>query len=118
MNTALAVVTDTQELKPVRVNIWREWPLTEDMIFRGQDEAGRSGWFLRLTVTGLYPRRVGPYRTMDQALEVLEEFLCQVQIEPLCHLENDQTVMQAYVIEGVPTLKNLECNDGEPTTGR
>ncbi len=38
--------------------IWRERTLTEEEVFHGTDEAGRTGWFLRLSVTGLYPRRL------------------------------------------------------------
>ena len=105
MGNALTVVKETQDMKPARrAKIWREHPVTEDVIFKGTDESGRSGWFLRLTVTGLYPRRVGPYRTKEQAIEVLEEFIAGVQVEALCALENDQTVHQAYVIEGWPQL--------------
>jgi hypothetical protein len=105
MSNALALVNDAKKIKPARqVKIWREHPVTEDVIFKGTDESGRSGWFLRLMVTGLYPRRVGPYRTKEQAIEVLEEFIASVQVETLCDLENDQTVNQAYVVEGVPRL--------------
>ena len=105
MGTPLAVVNETQEMKPARRGkIWRERPVTDDVIFKATDECGRSGWFLRLTVSGLYPRRVGPYRTKDQALTVLEEFLAKVQLEPLLDVENDTMVPQAYVVEGVPQL--------------
>jgi hypothetical protein len=105
MSKALTLVSESKETKPARKEkIWRERPITDDLLFQGTDECGRSGWFLRLTVSGLYPRRVGPYRTKDHALEVLEEFVAGVDVQVLCDLENDQTIQQAFVIEGVPRL--------------
>lgn len=106
MNTLHAVGNETQKLKSVRGKIWRERPVTEDVLFKGADECGRSGWFLRVTVSGLYPRRVGPYRTKGQAVKVLEEFIAKVKMEALCDLENDQQAAtnQAYVVEEVPPL--------------
>jgi hypothetical protein len=62
MDTPLTLVmpsTTEPEPKPI-VRTWRELPVTEDMLFRGTDERGRSGWFVRLTVGGMFPRRVGP----------------------------------------------------------
>ena len=73
-------------------------------MFRGKDECGRTGWFVRLTVSGLYPRRVGPYPTKTAALDVLEEFLADVIVEPFTNLANDSMTTRAYVVEGVPTL--------------
>ena len=105
MDTPLALVTESTEIKPAqRVKIWRERPVTADVIFRGTDDCGRSGWFLRLTVSGLYPRRVGPYRTKDQALNVLEDFLGEVEMELYCNLHNEMGDTQVYVVEGVPPL--------------
>jgi len=105
MSKALTLVSESKAMKAApKVRIWRERPVTGDVIFRGTDESGRSGWFLRLTVSGLYPRRVGPYRTKDHALEVLEEFIAGVDVHALCDLENDKTATQAYVVEGVPRL--------------
>jgi len=90
MGEPLTLVNETKKTKLVRrARIWRERPITDEDIFYGTDECGRSGWFLRLTVTGLYPRRVGPYRTERQAIEVLEEFLADLEVEPLCELSND-----------------------------
>jgi hypothetical protein len=105
MNNTLTLVSESKETKPAeKGRTWRERPITDDLIFRGTDECGRSGWFLRLTVSGLYPRRVGPYRTKDHALEVLEEFIARVEVEALCDIDNDKTVQQACVVEGVPLL--------------
>ena len=38
----------------------RERPISEEWLFQGKDELGREGWFLRIEVTGLWPRRVWP----------------------------------------------------------
>jgi len=105
MSKALSLVSEPKAMNPARsMKIWRERPITEDLLFQGTDECGRSGWFLRLTVSGLYPRRVGPYRTKDHALKVLEEFIATVEVEALVNIENDKTYTQAYVVEGVPLL--------------
>ena len=105
MGTPLAVVNKSQEMKPARrIKIWRERPVTDDVMFKGTDECGRSGWFLRLTVSGLYPRRVGPYRTKDQALEAFENFITEVELELFCNLHNEMRETQAYVVECVPPL--------------
>jgi hypothetical protein len=105
MDTPLALVPESTAKKPAqRVKIWRERPVTEEVIFEGTDDCGRSGWFLRLTVSGLYPRRVGPYRTKDQALEAFENFITEVQLELFCNLHNEMRDTQAYVVEGVPPL--------------
>ena len=105
MGKALALVTESTEMKPARrAKIWRERPVTEDVIFKGTDECGRSGWFLRLTVSGLYPRRVGPYRTKGQALDALEGFVSEVELEAFCNLHNEMQDAQVCVVEGVPQL--------------
>ena len=83
----------------------RETVITKDIVFRGKDECGRSGWFVRLTASGLYPRRVGPFPTKDEALEVLEEFIGGVLEEPFINLQNDMQGHRAYVVESVPALQ-------------
>ncbi len=108
MDTPLALVTDeTIEQKPEeKGRSWRELPVTEDVLFRGTDEQGRSGWFVRLTVEGLFPRRVGPYRTKADARDVLEDFMTDVRLELFMNLLNDTSgTPQVLVVEGVPTLK-------------
>lgn len=107
MDTPLALVTDeTTEKKPEeRGGTRRELPVTEEVLFRGTDECGRSGWFLRLTVSCLYPRRVGPYRTKADALDALEEFVDDVCAEPILNLMNAAQDGQVFMVEGVPTLK-------------
>ena len=105
MDTPLALVPESTTKKPARrVKIWRERPVTEEVIFKGTDDCGRSGWFLRLTVSGMYPRRVGPYRTKGQARKVLEDFVCEVEMEAFCNLHNEMKDAQVYVVEGVPQL--------------
>jgi hypothetical protein len=105
MDTPLALVTESTAKTPARrVKIWRERPVTEEVIFKGTDDCGRSGWFLRLMVSGLYPRRVGPYRTKGQALNALESFVYEVELELFCNLHNEMRDAQVYVVEGVPQL--------------
>jgi hypothetical protein len=54
MDTPLALVTESKEMKPARrAKIWRERPVTDEVIFKGTDECGRSGWFLRVVVPRL-----------------------------------------------------------------
>ena len=107
MDTPLTLVTaDATEMEPKRIiRSWRELPVTDDVLFRGTDERGRSGWFVRLTVGGMFPRRVGPYRTKSAASDVLEEFMTNVQLELFLNLMNDMQDYQVCVVEGVPTLK-------------
>ncbi len=87
---------------------WLETPITEDILFRGKDAHGRAGWFLRLTVTGLYPRRIGPYATRTKALEVLAWFVADIELGQFLDLENEVKETQAYIVEGVPTLKGVQ----------
>ena len=106
MDTPLSLVTEATEPEPKRiVRTWRELPVTEDVLFRGTDERGRSGWFVRLTVGGMFPRRIGPYRTKSEASDALENFMANVQLELFLNLMNDMKDHQVYVVEGVPTLK-------------
>ena len=91
----------TQE-EPVRV--WRERILTEEELFHGTDEAGRTGWFLRLSVTGLYPRRIGPYHTKEEAVAVLEDVAYQFVVEVITNIQNDLESHQVCVQEGVAPL--------------
>lgn len=87
---------------------WLETPITDDILFRGKDACGRSGWFLRLIVTGLYPRRIGPYPTRTAALEALEWFVEEIELGQFLDLENEIGEDQAYIVEGVPTLNGVQ----------
>src|SRR5512138_420494 len=102
MDSPLTLVTsDTMEKTPSPiVASWRELPVTDDMLFRGTDERGRSGWFCRLSVGGLLPRRVGPFRTKSEAREVLDEFLADVKLELFLNVLNDMRGHQVCVVEG------------------
>jgi hypothetical protein len=107
MDTPLTLVTTEAmetEPKPI-VRTWRELPVTEDMLFRGTDERGRSGWFVRLTVGGMFPRRVGPYRTIADACDVLEDFMAAIHLDLFLNVMNDLKDHQVCMVEGVPTLK-------------
>lgn len=105
MDAPLMLVTDATERTPRPiVPSWRELPVTEDILFRGTDERGRSCWFCRLTVGGMFPRRAGPYRTKSEAREVLEDFMAEIRMELFLNLMNDMQGQQIFVVEGVPTL--------------
>ncbi len=106
MGTLRLVGQDETAEPKARPRIWREQPVSDEWIFRGQDEAGRRGWFLRLNVTGLYPRRVGPFPSKAQALDVLEEVIAEISLGALLNLMNKMTERQACLVEGVPTLRN------------
>lgn len=86
------------------VQTWRERPISDRWLVRGQDEVGRRGWFLRFEVTGLYTRRVGPFPTRAAALERLEELLATIITDPLCTLQNELSAAQRCVVEGIPRL--------------
>lgn len=114
MDTPLSIVTaEFTEPKPEkRGRTWRELPVTDEVLFRGTDECGHSGWFCRLTVGGLFPRRVGPYRTKSDARDVLEDFIANVRVELLLNLMNDLAgTQQVCVVEGVPTLTSRQPDD-------
>lgn len=84
--------------------IWRERPCSTDELFYGTDEAGRTGWFLRLSLTGMYPRRIGPYSSQDEALAVLDAVAAEFAMDTLTDLLNDLTDDQVCIQEGVPYL--------------
>lgn len=107
METNIALVKTELEVEKARPSrIWRETPITTDIIFPGEDEYGRSGWFVRLTVSGLYPRRVGPYPTKGAAVDVLEEFLLGAITEALLEVENGVEDHSTYVVEGFPQMQS------------
>lgn len=83
---------------------YRERAVSEDWLFHGKDEVGREGWFVRIEVTGMYPRRVGPFATQEEACGLLEDFLHDL-VEPFGNLERDlDRPEQSCVVEGVPRL--------------
>ena len=110
MEPRLRVVQDDETLmeqdhaiEPAR--LWREHAISDRWLVRGQDEVGRRGWFLTLSVTGLFDRRVGPFRSKALALETLENFLAHLFTEPLCELESTLSDDQACVVEGVSRIR-------------
>ena len=108
MAPMLTIVTDTVERDTLHAepeHIWRECPMTPDTMFEAVDEAGRAGWFVRVCVSGLYPRRIGPYRTEHRAREVFEAFVARIKTEAFGDLRNNLDDDQAYVVEAVPILK-------------
>jgi hypothetical protein len=96
--------TQTDSTEP-----WSERAPTTHQLFCGQDEAGRRGWFFRVDITGLYPRRIGPFPTRAEARECFEDLLAEIILEPLLNLQNDLASgpRGRYAIEGVPTLTRL-----------
>lgn len=80
--------------------MYRECPLSEQNIFYGAEEADREGWFLRIQVTGMYPRRCGPFTTRERAVSFLDNFISKALMNAFSELENHITVGQAYVVEG------------------
>lgn len=107
MKSTQSAVHDEQlkEEEAERPKVWRETPITNGLLFHGRDEAGRTGWFLRLVASGLYPRRVGPFRSKTQALEVLETFISEIEVHVLCDIHNALEFHQAYAVEGIPMLQ-------------
>jgi hypothetical protein len=83
-----------------------EQSLLPHQLFCGQDEAGRPGWFFRVDITGLYPRRVGPFPTRAEALDCFGDLLAEIILDPLLNLQNKLAdgSNRRYVIEGVSTL--------------
>jgi|SRR6476659_8705149 hypothetical protein len=80
--------------------IYRECALSDQSIFYGAEEADRQGWFLRIQVTGMYPRRCGPFTTREGAVGFLDNFISKALMNAFGELENQITVGQAYVVEG------------------
>lgn len=101
-NVSLEELDETTQGEPVRV--WRERVLTPEDLFHAEDEAGRIGWFLRLSLTGLYPRRIGPYSSKEEALAVLNAVTAEFILDTLTTLQNDLEINQACVQEGIPAL--------------
>jgi hypothetical protein len=83
---------------------WRERALSEEELFQGTDEAGRTGWFLRLTLTGMYPRRIGPYDSKEEALAVSEAVIAEFVMDSMTDILNDVERGQVCILEGVPRL--------------
>jgi len=83
--------------------LWRERHLSEEELFEATDEVGRTGWFIRLDITGLFSRRLGPFDSKDAALKCFEECVARMMFDPLCELQAELTEGQ-YVIEGIPRL--------------
>jgi hypothetical protein len=109
MENTLSILKEAKSCKGKTVQVWREQPASEDWLFQATDAVGRSGWFLRLSITGLYPRRIGPYPTREEALDALEEVLAHIITDPLCDLENEMHRHGEYVVEGVPLLQPAQA---------
>lgn len=101
-NVSVNELDETTQENQVRV--WRERILTDDDLFHGTDEAGRVGWFLRLSLTGMYPRRIGPYHTKTEALSVLDGVAAEFVMDTLTNIQSDLESHQTCIQEGVAPL--------------
>lgn len=102
---ALARKGSTQQTDVAAPHHERERPLSDDWLFQGKDEVGREGWFLRIEVTGMYPRRCGLFTTRENAYEFLEGFLNGHVLEAFCNIQSEMVAPdQASIVEGVPRL--------------
>ncbi|MFY4730243.1 hypothetical protein [Nitrospira sp. BLG_2] len=98
----LRKVSQQQGVAPPRH--YRERAVSDDWLFHGRDEVGREGWFVRIEITGMYPRRYGPFATQEKACALLEDFLHDL-VEPFANLDNElDRPEQGCVIEGMPRL--------------
>jgi hypothetical protein len=73
MRKGLAIVkTEDQKPKRERDRIVRiETPPNSDWFVRTREQ-GRTVWYLRLRVTGMFPRRFGPFQNRQRALLALD----------------------------------------------
>ena len=110
MNSETQVIDSVEETEEETCNSYRECDPSADYLFQGRDEAGREGWFIRIEVTGMFPRRCGPFETREEATECLERFANAVD-EAFTEISNYlRQPEQVVVAEGVARL--------EATSGR
>jgi hypothetical protein len=89
-----ASLTDTDKATPLRPRKKREriqimeTPPCEKWFRRSRDQWGREVWFLRVQVTGLRPRRFGPFPTKHKGLLFLDHMLNEVT-DAICNTSND-----------------------------
>ena len=76
MAKVLAIVkTEDQEPKRKREQIqWIETPPNPDW-FVSTREHGRTVWYLRLRLTGMFPRRFGPFQNRHRAVLALDAMI-------------------------------------------
>lgn len=105
MAKKLGLVTECAEQAEVSERVTcRECDPAHHCLFQGKDEVGREGWFLRLEVTGMYPRRCGPFETREAAIKVLDGFANKV-MEGYVDVMNDLDMPeQLLVVEGISQL--------------
>ena len=104
MATTVTLVDKKPVPAPEAKRTWRERHVSDRWLFRAQDDAGRRGWFLRFEVTGLYPRRVGPFPTRTDALKCVETLLAEITLGAMLDLHNELASEQACVTEEIPRL--------------
>jgi len=87
-------LTDTDKAKAVaprkkreRITIM-EVPPCDEWFQQGRDQWGREVWFIRVQVTGLRPRRFGPFPNKRKGLLFLDHLLNDVT-DSICSAGND-----------------------------
>ena len=79
-----------------------------DWLVSTTNSNGEREWFVRVKIDGLYPRRIGPFKSADEALEYYQETLrtilnwlvCDSE-PPGCFVEDE--LGQAYLSTGRPS---------------
>jgi hypothetical protein len=109
MNSETQVIDSVEEAEEETYTSYRECDPSAECLFQGRDEVGREGWFLRIEVMGMFPRRCGPFETREEALKILDGFANKV-IEGYVDVMNDMDMPeQLTIVEGVPQLTAM-CN--------
>lgn len=76
-----------------------ETPPQPDWTIRVKDDRGQWVWYTRVEVTGLLPRRYGPFKSRGQALLFLDDLL-NVMGDAIdsegAHLADEQAVTRRY----------------------
>lgn len=71
--TLTIVKTDGEKLKPTREKVhYLEMPPREEWFHRATTPRGRELWFLRFSMSGLYPRLYGPFSSKRTAVLFLD----------------------------------------------
>lgn len=86
-----------QDLK----SIWWERQVPESALFYATDEAGRTGWFIRFEMPGLYPRRLGPFDSKEAGLCFMGNAIMQMFSECINEIDSPGVC----IVEGIPMLK-------------
>ncbi len=79
MKTSLRVIDSTECAKQPRKRVeLLEMRPKEEWFVCSLNERGRTVWYLRFTVTGMFPRLYGPFSSKRQAVHFLDRVLSRV----------------------------------------